>query len=191
MNGRLSEDSSEALKVIKTVSNILTRIIWMYAITLGTFLTVLVFLQVVMRYVFSSGIPWVNELSQYLAIWMLLPLAAVLIREDDHIKISVLVDRFSGTTIHRIAVAELLVIFLFGLGFTYAGSVYALESGFRSVSPSLGIEMFWIYIILPISGVLFCFYTIVRIAEILSQTRDEIATELGRASEITTGDNAE
>lgn len=189
MNCGLSPESLAALRTFQTVSDVLTRLIWMYAIALGALLTLLVFAQVVMRYVFSSGIPWVNELSQYLAIWMLLPLAAVLIREDDHIKISVLVDRFSTATVHRIAVAELLVIFLFGLGFTYAGSIYAFESGFRSVSPSLGVDMFWIYVILPISGVLFCFFTLVRTAEVIFE--GEIPTELDRASEITTEDSVE
>jgi len=163
----------------------------MYSIILGALLTVLVFSQVVMRYVFSSGIPWVNELSQYLAIWMLLPLAAVLIREDDHIKISVLVNRFSVDTMYRIAVAELFVILLFGLGFTYAGSVYAFESGFRSVSPSLGVDMFWIYIILPISGILFCFFTLVRTIELIFAGDDEMSTGLDRATEITTESNTE
>ena len=191
MNGRLESESLVVLKTVRTVSDVLTRLIWIYAITLGVVLTVLVFLQVVMRYAFSSGIPWVNELSQYLAIWMLLPLAAVLIREDDHIKISVLVDRFSAATIHRIAVGELLAIFLFGVGFTYAGSIYAFESGFRSVSPSLGIDMFWIYIVLPISGVLFCFFSLVRAVEILLEDEAEAPTETERAAEITLGENGE
>lgn len=188
MNNDLSTESSAALGAFRRVSDVLTRFIWMYAIAIGVVLTLLVFAQVVMRYVFSSGIAWVNELSQYLAIWMLLPLAAVLIREDDHIKISVLVDRFSAASIHRIAVAELVVIFLFGLGFTYAGTIYAFESGFRSVSPSLGVDMFWIYVILPISGVLFCFFTLVRTVEVVFA--DQIQTDLGRATEITE-DNAE
>lgn len=159
------------------LAEVLSRVIWIYAIALGIFLTVIVFAQVIMRYVFGSGLPWVNELSQYVAIWMFLPLAAVLIADDEHIRINVFVRRLSSEMVYRITLAELVVLLVFGAVFTYAGTIYTLQSGFASVSPSLSVDMFWFYVVLPISGALFCFFTVVRLLEVVVQKEPEQLTD--------------
>jgi len=154
----------------------LDGLIRMYALVLAIVLTSLVFLQVIFRYVLSSGLPWVNELSQYLAIWMVLPLAAALIGSDDHIRISVFVDRLSARTVHLIAIIETVTITAFGVVFAYAGTVYALESGFRSVSPSLGVDMFYIYVVLPVSGALFAVFGVSRLIELFEDGAQAVET---------------
>lgn len=162
--------------LFRKVTGALDGLIRVYALVLAVVLTSLVFLQVIFRYALSSGLPWVNELSQYLAIWMVLPLAAALIGSDDHIRISVFVDRLSTRAVHRIAVIETLAVIAFGSAFAYAGIIYAFESGFRSVSPSLGVDMFYIYVILPVSGVLFVVFGLKRLLELLEEGADAIAT---------------
>lgn len=149
------------------LSEALRRAIWAYSIGLGAVLTTLLVAQVVMRYAFSQSLGWVNELSQYLAIWIFLPLAAVLIVEDDHIEISMVVDRFPDRAKRLLSIVELLSLLAFSAVFGYAGWNYATESGFRSVSPSLGVDMFWIYVVLPISGALMAYFSLIRLLHVV------------------------
>jgi len=169
---------------LRNVADAVSTLLWAYAIALGVVLTGLVFAQVVVRYLFGGGLPWVNELSQYIAIWMFLPLAAVLILNDEHIKINVFVDRLSVQTARRLELLELVVLLGFGVGFTYAGAQYAFESGFRSVSPSLGIDMFWFYLVLPLSGVLFCFFGAVRLLELLVDEDTDVESSETQTREV-------
>lgn len=53
-------------------------------------MSVLVFLQVLSRYVFLYPFPWVEELTRYLMIWMTLLGSAVAVRSGKHITVDVL-----------------------------------------------------------------------------------------------------
>lgn len=62
---------------------------------------VLIFMQVVMRYVFSNSISWSEELGRYLFIWLTWLSTGYAVRKKRHLRIEVIMDFFGerGKTI--------------------------------------------------------------------------------------------
>ena len=115
------------------------------------FITVGVFVQVVMRYAFSMSFLWGEELSLFAFIWSVFLGAAVGVRRKIHLGFDFLPELLTG----RWAVAQRLTINLSIL----AVAVLLLVEGWafsllsvRRLSPALGISLFVPTLVIPISG---------------------------------------
>ncbi|XVH33402.1 TRAP transporter small permease (plasmid) [Haloferacaceae archaeon DSL9] len=144
----------------------LASVIWNVCIVAGAILVIVITGQVITRYIFGFVPAWGGELSRYLMIWIALLLAGVLIRDDNHLQVE-FVFQYLPLTIRRIVRSvELLVIMWIGLFFLSQGSYYALTSGFYSTAPAMRFEMFWAYLIFPISGLMIILYSVRKLIEI-------------------------
>ncbi|MGE5147662.1 MAG: TRAP transporter small permease [Candidatus Eiseniibacteriota bacterium] len=112
------------------------------AVTLGL-LAVLVFAQVVLRYLFAITPVWSEELSRYLLIWAVLAGSAVSVRGARHIRVEFLVDLLPEK-VRRIwyAFLDLVILALFVL-IVWTG-VDAL--GFNYSMRSLGLQVRMSYV---------------------------------------------
>ncbi len=113
----------------------------------------LIFVQVVLRYLFSIGIPWVEEVSLYMAIAVTFTAASAAIPKGLHLSLEVL-DTFLGPRLQELF--RILSI-LAGLGFSllFAWVSYELmqrTARFGQTAASFDMPMWPIYAILPISG---------------------------------------
>jgi C4-dicarboxylate transporter, DctQ subunit len=97
-------------------------------------MTVLTFVQVVLRYVFNSGFVWALEATTYLFGWMVMLGMSYGIRKGSHIGVDVVVQQFAPATRRAIGVAAAL------LSMVYAGVL--LYGGYNYVDTmhTLGIE---------------------------------------------------
>lgn len=83
--------------------------------------TLLLFANVVARYLFDTGFTWVLEAVQYLFAWVVLIGAAHGFRSGTHLGIDVLVEKFSPANQRRIALLSVALCLLFvGLVFWYS-----------------------------------------------------------------------
>ncbi|MBY7144519.1 TRAP transporter small permease [Virgibacillus sp. NKC19-3] len=119
------------------------------------FLILLVLVQVLARYIFSVPVGWNAELSRYLLIWITWISASYAIRMREHIRITLLVDRFSpkGKKITELFVIFVWSAFAFAMAFVGTEVVLSTQMLGQQTS-SLGIPMWIVYIIIPLSGVL-------------------------------------
>lgn len=120
-------------------------------------MTFLVFFQVVTRYLFSYSLAWVEELARYLMIWMAFVGAASLFKDNDHIRMDLVYNKFPqgvrtflGLLFGLFQVAFLVM--LFKLGLEYAESVDIV------ISPTLRISMRWPAMIISISSAVMIFF---------------------------------
>jgi TRAP-type C4-dicarboxylate transport system permease small subunit len=115
-------------------------------------MSVVIFTQVIFRYVLHSPLPWSEELARYLMIWMGLAGASVALRQGSHVAIHLLVERLPGglrTGVFLLA-KTVVAIFLFML----IKEGVALASFFVSQkSPAMEISMLWPYSALYVSGI--------------------------------------
>ena len=87
-----------------------------FVITIGfAIATLLLFANVVARYGFDTGFPWVLETVQYLFAWVVLIGAAHGVKEGIHLGIDILTRRFSRQTQRWLGLASLLVCLGFAL----------------------------------------------------------------------------
>lgn len=127
--------------------------------------------QVIGRYVLSSPPGWTDEALRFMLIWLTMlgaPLAHGLNRS---MLVTFLVDRMSEKNkLKNVIYVEALVI-LFSLIVLIIGGLTYTKIGFNVISPSMGIRMSWIYISLPISGVLFIIYSSAKIKDAIPKLK--------------------
>ena len=116
-------------------------------------MVLLVFMNVVSRYIFNHSIIWAEEVSQYLMIWVAFLAAGLALREGRHVAIEMLQDRLPATArrITRHFVALLLIVFmgiLIILGFQFVHFAWDQET------PVLNIPLGIPYMAVPIGALL-------------------------------------
>ncbi|MDG4674816.1 TRAP transporter small permease [Shinella sp. 838] len=84
-------------------------------------MALLIFVQVIMRYVFESSLLWSEELVRWLFIWTIWVGIAYAFRVGDHIRITVLSDRLSEPWKKRLEVTLTVAIIGFFLWFAWLG----------------------------------------------------------------------
>ncbi|MCD2184643.1 TRAP transporter small permease [Rhizobium sp. GN54] len=131
--------------------------IWSNQFLIGALMlimTVLVFANVVLRYVVGISLPWVEEISRYMMIWVAYLGAGLALRGGAHVAVEVLQDALPArlTRLLRIAIAVAILLFLGSVawyGFAYA------QFAMRQHSPVLNLPLGLVYMGVPI-GCLVC-----------------------------------
>jgi len=77
------------VKLLKTLNSLLNGIIVLVLVSMVS----LVFLNVVLRYAFSSGITWSEELARYLFVWIVFLGAVVATKEKGHLGVDLLISK--------------------------------------------------------------------------------------------------
>ena len=122
-------------------------------------IVVMLFYAVVMRYVLHRPPAWTMELSRYLFIWMIIFAATIVTREDSHIQIRFLLDRLPRSArMVWLNLLRLLMIVFCGIMVRQGMAILPLVS--EASSPTLGISMGWLYLAIPVGGVLMGLYLI-------------------------------
>ncbi|MDR2132356.1 MAG: TRAP transporter small permease [Clostridiales Family XIII bacterium] len=144
---------------------ILNRTEEILLVTLISITVVLLFSQVIMRYVFNNSLPWTEELSRYLFIWESWLGISIGAKQAKHIKIVILTDRLKGMLRPIVlTVADLFTLFvlvvLIGYGFVLTQKIMAMSTN----SSVLHIPMWLIYASLPAGCALMTFRIVTDIA---------------------------
>lgn len=115
-------------------------------------MSVLIGLQIFMRYAMSSSLSWSEELSRYLFIWATYLGVAFGVRKDAHIRVSMVVDMMSARNAILMRILTHIIFGAFAVYVMYQGWIM-VEKTFRfgQKSASLGIPMGFIYLA-PLTG---------------------------------------
>jgi C4-dicarboxylate transporter DctQ subunit len=132
---------------------ILNKSIRVLTILFLSVLTIIVPVEVFLRYLFGKSLYITEEFTRYLMVWVVFLASSLAVREDSHISIGILVNWFSGRTrswLNLIA-QVLLVIFLV---FLIIEGIIALGFQMDQIIPSLGLPIFWFYLAIPVGSFL-------------------------------------
>jgi len=135
------------------ISDLLARWVLGVVIVLTALMTLTVLLGVFFRYVILRPLGWTEELARYLMIWSALLAISVGIRYNEHVGITLLIQRlpYKLARVVRFVTQILILLFLFEL--TRRGYVMAIK-GIPQLSTGLGISMVWALASVPVAGVL-------------------------------------
>lgn len=122
-----------------------------------------VMLQVVLRFVFHAASPWAEELAVYAMILAVYLGATMAVRERQHIRITILIDRAPRPlAVTMVVLADVLWAGFAALMLSLAIEYVALLFRTTYVSPGLGLEQRYIQWIVPFAFALM----LVRIAQV-------------------------
>lgn len=116
--------------------------------------TLIVFMNVVLRYVFSASLSWVDEAARYMFIWLIWIGADYTLANRKHLRIDIISSRLQGKV--RLGL-ELFVMSLW-LGFCiFLGcqgvKLVRVVVEQQQLSTAMQISMGWAYLCIPLSGI--------------------------------------
>ncbi|MCM3762069.1 TRAP transporter small permease [Alkalihalobacillus oceani] len=119
------------------------------------FASLLIFVQVVLRYVFNYSLYWSEEVARYLIIWFIFIGSSIAVREKAHATVDLLLvylpPRFKRIlSILGSVIAIIFFVLIFQSGIQTIENVMQ----FNNVTPALGIPMYMPYLAIPVGSTL-------------------------------------
>nr|WP_321526659.1 TRAP transporter small permease [uncultured Cohaesibacter sp.] len=145
----------------------LDRFVCWVITALFTFFVSITFLQVLLRYLFSNSLGWIDEISRYSFIWMVFLAAAVCSRRGTHMAITLLEEMLDarGQRVLLILADLGMIIFAAVIGI---GGWQLMQLNWTSTSPATGLPIAWVQLALPLFGT---FTVIFSIEHLIAELR--------------------
>lgn len=146
----------------------LNKILEVFLVILMSVLVVDVLWQVFSRYLLSSPSSFTDELAGFLLIWVGVLGAAYVAGRQEHLAIDILLQRSPPARKKRLLYVIRSLIFLFALFVMVIGGIILMYTRFvlQVKSAALQLPLGYVYIVLPISGLIIMFYEILHILEL-------------------------
>ena len=167
------------MSVLKKINDGLMAVIKIVLIIAGTVMTCLVIMNVILRYVFNSGLSWSEEASRFLYIWVTF-LGAMLANDaglhGEHMRMDFIVDMFHGVVRKIIEIAAYLII----LGLLIAllmGGIEVVSGTWAMKTSALEIPKGSVYMVAPICFAYMGIQTLVKIYRIIKATDEDLTVK--------------
>lgn len=147
----------------------INRILEISLIALMSILVIDVLWQVFSRYVLSSPSSFTDELAGYLLIWVSLLGAAYVAGRQEHLAIDLLLQRSKPKRQYILKIIIQAVILGFALSVMVVGGSWLVYTRFYLDVKSAAIQLplGYVYIVLPLSGLLICYFSIFNLVNIV------------------------
>ncbi|WP_017730504.1 TRAP transporter small permease [Nafulsella turpanensis] len=139
---------------------------WLLVVLMGL-MVINVLWQVASRFILQSPSSFTDELSRYLLIWVGILGASYVTGQKMHLAIDIFPNSLKGKKQRRLNIFINIVVALFAFfamvwgGFNLMYITLKLEQ----TSASLGIPLGYVYMVIPLSGLLIIYYSIVNLFE--------------------------
>jgi len=149
--------------MIKLIAG-LDRIIERALITLMTLIVLSVSWQVFSRYLLQTPSSTSEEIARFLLIWISMIGAVYCYRTKGHLGLNILTNKMKPKQKKSVEFLSHVLIFSFSALVLVVGGSQLVNLSYHPVqtSPALNLPMGLIYLVLPMSGLLFCFYAVVE-----------------------------
>lgn len=133
------------------------------------FMVIVAIWQVSSRYVFNSPSTISEELLRYSLIWLAMIGSAYMFGLREHMSITFFVEKFGEEVVRKLSILSEVIIVVFSLFVLVYGGVNITLLTMKQVSAALGISMGYIYLVLPLSGILMIFYGVLNILNLIKE----------------------
>ena len=149
------------------VTRQLDRLIVGVLVTLMAVMVITVSWQVATRYLLNSPSSYTQELATYLLIWISMLGSAYAVRLKAHLGVDVITRKLRGRSeriahyfIYLMIIAFAAIVFLYG-----GGRLVYITLTLEQLSAALRVPIGYVYLVIPLSGALMVFYSIVAMRE--------------------------
>jgi TRAP-type C4-dicarboxylate transport system permease small subunit len=161
------------------ITNIITKILEKILIFLMALIVLDVVWQIFTRFILGSPSSFTEELAGFLLIWIGLLGASYALYTRAHLGIDILTHKLTGAKRKLSEIVIYVIVLLFALFVLVIGGMklVLLTFSLKQISPALGIAMGYVYIVLPLTGVLMIYYSSTFIIKAL-QNSGQTANDL-------------
>lgn len=150
------------MEILHNLRDVIMKVLGVFIILLFILMTIVGTYQIVTRYFFNSPSTVSEELLTYTFTWMALLASAYVFGKRDHMRMGFLADKIKG------APKKCLEVCIDGLAFLFAaivmvyGGISITKLTMIQTTASLRVPMGYIYIIVPISGILIMIFSAIN-----------------------------
>lgn len=120
-------------------------------------LTVSIFLQVLIRFVFKYPLPWTEEVSRIAFVYSIFVGAAIAVRERAHLNVDFVLVALHPGVARVIKLVGTALVGIFLVFMTWQGIVFVRATGVQ-VTPVMQVPFRYLYLIIPSAGALMLLY---------------------------------
>lgn len=145
------------------------KVLEILLVAIMTILVLDVLWQVFSRYVLSSPSSFTDELAGYLLIWVSLLGAAYVTGRKEHLAIDIMLRKQKPERQKKIMLVIEAIILLFAATVMVTGGIWLMYTRFALgvKSAALQLPLGYVYIVLPLSGLIICYYSIYHIIQLV------------------------
>jgi len=159
-HGRTARPADRLTALLTALNRQLVAIETAAAGALIVVISLVVLLQVLLRYLFAYPSPWSEEVSRFSFIWVSLLGASLAVQHRSHFGFPLLVSRLGPRLRRAVSAVAAALTALTALLLVIAGlALVRLAAGQRS--PALDLPMGWVYAAVPVSGALMLLHLLV------------------------------
>ncbi|MGL5956352.1 MAG: TRAP transporter small permease [Brevinema sp.] len=114
-------------------------------------MTIIIVIQVCLRYFFGSPLAWSEEVAVYLMLWMAYLCLPYLVYSNQNISMTFLSDRFKGTKIQYILEIFYVMFIVFTGVVWYPYAILSVKNGFLVTLTQIPLNMGIVLSIIPVS----------------------------------------
>jgi TRAP-type transport system small permease protein len=155
--------------LIERIEKLLLKAITFILVLQGIGLVALIGLEVVFRYIIGNALSWPEEVTGIIFVWFTLFGIALVMREDEHIAFDSLMRYSSPRVVKAVMIFSQVIISVYALFMVYYGYTYASMFTFEK-TPAARINLLWLNLAVPLSGILLFFYSLLKMVEILKSS---------------------
>lgn len=146
--------------MLKTFKNTLDKLLEFITAAVMGLLVLDVVWQVITRFVLKNPSNWTEELATFLLIWVGLLGAAVALNRQAHLGIDYFVHKLTAEKQRLAEVLSALCIIGFSISVLLMGGINLVTLTFRlgQTAPATGIQLGYVYLAVPISGLFITIY---------------------------------
>lgn len=159
---------------MEKIREVLDKVLGCICCVLLVFMTLAATWQVISRYVLNNPSTVTEELTLISFIWTALFAAAYVFGKMDHMKMSFVLDKMNRRNNLRLKIVSEIIIAIFAIFILIFGGAKMCSLCMGEASSSLEIPMGYIYLALPISGVLTVIYNILNIHDMTVELKKEV-----------------
>lgn len=157
---------------------IVNKVVKVVTILFLSVMTVMVAVEVILRYGFGKSLYVTEELTRYLMVWVVFLASSLAIRDNSHISIELIPNLFRGRvrTGYNLIAQGFLLFFLIFLG---VKGIEALTFQMDQIIPSLEIPIFWFYLAIPVGSFLMILNLLPKMWESIKRVSGKVKSGQG------------
>ncbi|WP_226037837.1 TRAP transporter small permease [Aquibacillus saliphilus] len=130
--------------------------------------TVLLFVNIVLRFGFSANRSWAEEFIRYVMIWITFIGASVCFRKGMHVGVDFLMDLLKGKTKKglQLFVNLICIVFMVFL-IRYSIELVLFTQNTGQITPSLQIPLYYVYLAIPVGSALSLVHLLIQTIQLI------------------------
>lgn len=155
------------MEALHKVRNGLMKVLGLCIIVLFAVMTIIGTYQIVTRYFFNRPSTVSEELLTYSFTWMALLASAYVFGKRDHMRMGFLADKLTGSGRKCLEIAIDALTFVFAAVVMVYGGIAITKLTMIQTTASLRIPMGYIYMIVPVTGILIMVFSSINALDML------------------------